>query len=93
MFSLGSWVIFGDHLIPHLFHLPYSFCFSFPTGVGPNTKVGVATFYSTIHFYYLKRALQKVAHRYSHSPSPYERDYPLGVLRGISRGISLLKES
>ncbi|KAL6570004.1 hypothetical protein OROMI_014518 [Orobanche minor] len=71
MFSLGSWVIFGDHLMPHPFHLPSSSCFSFPTGT--NTKVGVATFYSTIHFYNLKRALQQVAHRYSRSPSPYER--------------------
>ncbi|KAL6557563.1 hypothetical protein OROMI_017913 [Orobanche minor] len=42
--------------------------------VSPNTKVEVATFYSTIRFYNLKRALQHVAHR------------------GISRGISLLKE-
>ncbi|KAL6572368.1 hypothetical protein OROMI_013326 [Orobanche minor] len=50
--------------------------------VGPNTKVEVATFYLTIHFYNLKRALQHVAHS----------DYPLGLLRGISRGISLLKE-
>ncbi|KAL6586381.1 hypothetical protein OROMI_001369 [Orobanche minor] len=31
--------------------------------VGPNTKVEVATFYSTIHFYNLKRSLQHVAHR------------------------------
>ncbi|KAL6550471.1 hypothetical protein OROMI_020959 [Orobanche minor] len=34
--------------------------------VGPNTKVEVATFYSTIHFYNLKR--QHVAHRIGLSP-------------------------
>ncbi|KAL6520754.1 hypothetical protein OROHE_016935 [Orobanche hederae] len=28
--------------------------------VGPNIKVGVATFYSTIHFYNLKPTLQQV---------------------------------
>ncbi|KAL6550335.1 hypothetical protein OROMI_020823 [Orobanche minor] len=39
--------------------------------VGPNTKVEVATFYLTIHFYNLKRALQHVAHSAKIGLSPW----------------------